>query len=72
VNCAIFEVALDAADNRDHTLIVVPDAEHVLQVATSRASADVRDRIAPTVWPTVISWVLERTRGVQDPGRSDR
>lgn len=72
VNRAIFEVALDEADNRDHTLIVVPDAEHVLQVARSRASADVRDRIAPTVWPTVVSWVLERTRGKQDPGRSDR
>jgi hypothetical protein len=72
VNRAIFEVALDAADNRDHTLIVVPDAEHVLQVATSGASADVRDRIAPTVWPTLISWILNRTRGGLDPPRSDR
>lgn len=40
-------LALDAAGNDPITLLVVPDAEHVLQVATSKTSADVRDRIAP-------------------------
>ena len=63
VHRSIFEVALDAARNPDYTLLIVPDADHVLQTATSRASASARDRIAPGVWPTVIQWVVERTRG---------
>ncbi|HUF90102.1 MAG TPA: alpha/beta fold hydrolase [Gemmatimonadota bacterium] len=67
VQRSIFEVALDAADNPDYTLSVVPDADHVLRTATSRASADALDRIAPDVWSTVTRWVLDRTRG---PGRS--
>ena len=61
VHRSIFEIALDAAGNRDFTLTIVPDADHVLQVATSRASADVQDRIAPGVWDSVVGWVRERT-----------
>ncbi|CAN5771488.1 hypothetical protein BH20GEM1_BH20GEM1_13140 [soil metagenome] len=33
------------------------------QVATSRASGDVRDRIAPGVWRTMVECVRERARG---------
>ncbi len=61
VHRSIFEVALDAAGNPDYTLLVVPEAEHVLQVAASSASGDAVDRIAPDVWPTVIEWVRART-----------
>lgn len=63
VHRSLFEVVLDAAGNRDFTLMIVPGADHVLQVATSRASADVQDRIAPGVWDTVARWVRERTNG---------
>lgn len=71
VHRAIFEVALDAAGNPDHTLVIVPGAEHVLQAAGSRASADVQDRIAAGVWPRVIEWVRERTLGARDTARAD-
>lgn len=67
VHRSIFEVALDAAHNPDYTLIIVPGADHVLQAASSGASADVGDRIAPGVWPTMIEWVWARTRGGKAP-----
>ena len=66
VHRSIFEVVLDATGNRDATLRIVPAADHVLQAASSRATGDVRDRLAPGVWPTIIGWVHERTRGTLD------
>jgi pimeloyl-ACP methyl ester carboxylesterase len=63
VHRSIFEVALDAAGNEDYTLLIVPDADHVLQSAASKASDDVQDRIAPGVWPTIVDWVRRRTAG---------
>ncbi len=60
VNRAIFEVALDAAGNRDHTLIIVPKADHELEQA-----ADARDALrdaafAPGVWDRMIEWLEAR------------
>jgi pimeloyl-ACP methyl ester carboxylesterase len=60
VHLPIFEVALAAAGNRSYTLEVVPDAEHVLQVARSRAPDDTESRIAPGVWRRMAEWVRER------------
>lgn len=61
VHRAIFEVALDAAGNDDYELEIVPGAEHVLQVATSRAPDDTEERFAPGVWQRMAVWIHGQT-----------
>jgi pimeloyl-ACP methyl ester carboxylesterase len=60
VNRSIFEVALDAAGNRDHTLVIVPKADHELEAATSPRSALETQSFAPGVWDEMIKWLLQR------------
>lgn len=57
VNRAIFELALDAADNPDHTLVVVPDADHELELATSPRHALEDAPFAEGVWNRMVEWV---------------
>lgn len=66
VHRAIFEVALDAAGNRDFTLEIVPGADHVLQETTSRAPEDVEDRFASGVWQRMATWILRRSGADRD------
>ncbi len=60
VNRSIFEVALDAAGNRDHTLVIVPEADHELEAATSPRAALATEPFASGVWDTMITWVQQR------------
>lgn len=62
VHRSIFEVALDAAGNRDATLEIVADADHVLQAASSRAPDSIENRYAPGVWERMAGWIRERCR----------
>lgn len=68
VHRSIFEVALDAAGNRDHTLVVVPAASHTLELedpadhptgtlAPARLGGDPFDRGA---WETIVRWIGDR------------
>lgn len=60
VNRSIFEVALDAAGNRDHTLIIVNRADHELESATSPRAALATDPFAPGIWNQMTAWLLQR------------
>lgn len=63
VHRSIFEVALDAAGNRDHTLVIVPEADHELEAAASPHDALATNRFPPGPWDTMIAWVLHRAPG---------
>lgn len=60
VNRSIFEVALDAAGNRDHTLVIVNQADHELEAATSPRAALAAEPFAPGIWDQMIAWLLQR------------
>lgn len=60
VNRAIFEVALDAVGNPDYTLIVVPAADHELELATSPRHALEDAPFAEGVWQRTVAWVRDR------------
>lgn len=61
VNRAIFEVALDAARSFDHTLLIVPAADHELETASSPRDALATRPFAPGVFERMIEWVRQRT-----------
>jgi uncharacterized protein len=61
VNRAIFEVALDAARSRDHTLLIVPAADHELETASSPRDALATRPFVPGVFERMIEWVRQRT-----------
>jgi pimeloyl-ACP methyl ester carboxylesterase len=60
VNRSIFEVALDAAGNPDHMLVIVPDADHELEAAISPAAALETEPFAAGVWDRIVEWLLLR------------
>ena len=60
VNRSIFEVALDAAGNGDHTLVIVPSADHELERATSPRHAIDDAPFADDVWRRMTAWVSDR------------
>ncbi|MEX0690506.1 MAG: alpha/beta hydrolase [Gemmatimonadales bacterium] len=62
VNRSIFEVALEAAGNRDHTLVVVREADHELEAATSPRAALATEPFAPGVWDQMMAWLQQRVR----------
>lgn len=60
VNRSIFEIALDAAANPDHTLVIVPEADHELEVAVSPAAALETEPFASNVWERIVEWLVLR------------
>ena len=60
VHRSIFEVALDAAESRDHTLLIVPNADHELEMAGTPRDALETRAFAPIAWTHLIEWVQAR------------
>lgn len=67
VNRAIFEVALDAAGNRDYSLVIVPSADHELEKATDARDAVDDASFAPGVWDAMTRWLVARFGPVSHP-----
>lgn len=68
-NRAILEGALNAAGNRDHTLRVVPGADHELEAADSTADALATRPFAPGVFELMVDWTRRLTRAPPCCGR---
>ena len=68
-NKAAWEAALKAAGNSDHTLLILPKANHGQFEAKvgSNAEGPSLQRIVPIYFTTVQDWLAKRIRGFGTP-----
>jgi pimeloyl-ACP methyl ester carboxylesterase len=69
-NRAAWEAALEAGGNSNYTLLIVPNANHLLLEAKIGSNAEMSSlqRFVPTYFTTVHSWLAKRIRGIDTPG----
>lgn len=65
-NRAAWEAALKAAGNRDHTLVILPNANHSQWEAKTGSNAEMKSlqRFVPAYITTIQEWLSKRVRGV--------
>ncbi|MBZ0281318.1 MAG: alpha/beta fold hydrolase [Anaerolineae bacterium] len=62
-NAPPFEAAMQAAGNTDYTVVILPDANHLMQAAVTGGSneyATLEQEFTADFLPTVTAWILER------------
>jgi len=62
-NAPPFEAAMQAAGNTDYTVVILPDANHLMQSAVTGGSNEygtLAQEFTPDFLPTVTAWILER------------
>lgn len=61
-NAPALEAALEAAGNEDYSIVTLPDANHLMQSATTGSPSEygtLEQTFTPDFLPTVVDWVLE-------------
>ena len=64
-NKPAWDTALEAAGNRDYTLVVIPRANHAMLEAKVGSNAEVKSlqRFAPSYFTTIEDWLAKHVRG---------
>lgn len=64
-NKAAWETALSAGGNRDHTLVILPKANHSQWETKVGSNAEMKslERFVPAYFTTIQDWLAKRVRG---------
>ncbi len=64
-NLAAIRLALEAGGNKDHTVLALPNLNHLFQTSRTGAIseyAQIEETISPAALDTISKWILRHTR----------